>query len=161
MQCLLLFSGNGFPMIINYCFLPRLLRDESKPMPWPLRLRLLYQIASAINSLHLLRPPLLHLDLKPGNVLLTDHLDARVGALWTDQSSSRTKLITSKSLAFSKLLYSVLLTMPFTGCRLRTVPSLYTDNPDNDPQTGRRHNDPYGPRVLRCRRKAYIKVRCL
>ncbi|KAM6450741.1 receptor-interacting serine/threonine-protein kinase 3 [Liasis olivaceus] len=47
-------------------------------MPWALRFRILYQVALGMNFLHNLRPPLLHLDLKPSNVLLDGDLHVRV-----------------------------------------------------------------------------------
>ncbi|XP_034267447.1 receptor-interacting serine/threonine-protein kinase 3 [Pantherophis guttatus] len=47
-------------------------------MPWALRFRILYEIALAMNFLHNLNPPLLHLDLKPSNILLDGELHVRV-----------------------------------------------------------------------------------
>ncbi|KAG7221477.1 hypothetical protein INR49_002452 [Caranx melampygus] len=46
--------------------------------PWPLVFRLAHQVALGINFLHSLSPPLLHLDLKPSNVLLDFHLNAKL-----------------------------------------------------------------------------------
>lgn len=46
--------------------------------PWPLVFRLAHQIALGINFLHNLNPPLLHLDLKPSNVLLDSYLNAKL-----------------------------------------------------------------------------------
>ncbi|KAJ8382518.1 hypothetical protein SKAU_G00032960 [Synaphobranchus kaupii] len=40
------------------------------PPPWPLAFRLAHEVALGMNFLHHLSPPLLHLDLKPSNVLL-------------------------------------------------------------------------------------------
>lgn len=48
------------------------------PPPWPLTFRIINQIALGMNFLHQLNPPLLHLDLKPSNVLLDDSLNAKV-----------------------------------------------------------------------------------
>ncbi|XP_039637701.1 receptor-interacting serine/threonine-protein kinase 3-like isoform X2 [Perca fluviatilis] len=51
------------------------------PPPWPLVFRLVHQVALGINFLHSLpRPhgPVLHLDLKPQNVLLDDALNAKL-----------------------------------------------------------------------------------
>ncbi|KAJ8007660.1 hypothetical protein DPEC_G00096470 [Dallia pectoralis] len=45
--------------------------------PWPLSFRLAHQVALGMNFLHHLNPPLLHLDLKPSNVLLDDSLHAK------------------------------------------------------------------------------------
>ncbi|KAJ8372526.1 hypothetical protein AAFF_G00281770 [Aldrovandia affinis] len=49
-----------------------LLQKLGGPPPWPLAFRLCHQVALGMNFLHLLPRPLLHLDLKPPNVLL-DH----------------------------------------------------------------------------------------
>ena len=58
--------------------LNRLLGDTDQPFPWALRIRIMYQIASGMNALHLMKPQLLHMDLKPGNILLTDNLEVKV-----------------------------------------------------------------------------------
>ncbi|XP_075768419.1 receptor-interacting serine/threonine-protein kinase 3 isoform X1 [Pelodiscus sinensis] len=54
------------------------LLERVRPVPWALRFRLLHQVALGMNYLHGLRPPLLHLDLKPSNVLLNPELDVRL-----------------------------------------------------------------------------------
>ncbi|XP_068584424.1 receptor-interacting serine/threonine-protein kinase 3 [Cebidichthys violaceus] len=46
--------------------------------PWPLVFRLAHQVALGINFLHSLTPALLHLDLKPSNVLLDSYLNAKL-----------------------------------------------------------------------------------
>uniref|UniRef100_A0A671VVM6 Receptor-interacting serine/threonine-protein kinase 3-like n=1 Tax=Sparus aurata TaxID=8175 RepID=A0A671VVM6_SPAAU len=46
--------------------------------PWPLVFRLAHQVALGINFLHSLNPALLHLDLKPSNVLLDSDLNAKL-----------------------------------------------------------------------------------
>uniref|UniRef100_A0A3B5A0J1 Receptor-interacting serine-threonine kinase 3 n=1 Tax=Stegastes partitus TaxID=144197 RepID=A0A3B5A0J1_9TELE len=48
------------------------------PPPWPLAFRLVHQVALGINFLHSLSPALLHLDLKPSNVLLDSSLRAKL-----------------------------------------------------------------------------------
>uniref|UniRef100_UPI003AAF7026 receptor-interacting serine/threonine-protein kinase 3 n=1 Tax=Centroberyx gerrardi TaxID=166262 RepID=UPI003AAF7026 len=48
------------------------------PPPWPLAFRLAHQVALGMNFLHSLSPPLLHLDLKPNNVLLDYSLNAKL-----------------------------------------------------------------------------------
>ncbi|KAF1377055.1 hypothetical protein PFLUV_G00217910 [Perca fluviatilis] len=48
------------------------------PPPWPLVFRLVHQVALGINFLHSLPRPVLHLDLKPPNVLLDDSLNAKL-----------------------------------------------------------------------------------
>ncbi|TDH15443.1 hypothetical protein EPR50_G00031600 [Perca flavescens] len=47
------------------------------PPPWPLVFRLAHQVAQGINFLHSLPRPVLHLDLKPPNVLLDDSLNVK------------------------------------------------------------------------------------
>ena len=53
-----------------------LMNDLSGPPPWPLAFRLAHQVAAGMNFLHAER--IVHQDLKPSNVLLTENLDARV-----------------------------------------------------------------------------------
>ncbi|XP_010902059.2 receptor-interacting serine/threonine-protein kinase 3 isoform X2 [Esox lucius] len=50
----------------------------SSPPPWPLSFRLAHEVALGMNFLHHLNPSLLHLDLKPNNVLLDDSLHAKL-----------------------------------------------------------------------------------
>ncbi|KAF6730641.1 Receptor-interacting serine/threonine-protein kinase 3 [Oryzias melastigma] len=46
--------------------------------PWALAFRLIHHITLGINFLHNLSPPILHLDLKPNNVLLDSSLNAKL-----------------------------------------------------------------------------------
>lgn len=55
-----------------------LLQYLGEPPGWPLTFRIIHQIGLGMNFLHQLSPPLLHLDLKPSNVLLDDSLNAKV-----------------------------------------------------------------------------------
>ncbi|KAG7462144.1 hypothetical protein MATL_G00199730 [Megalops atlanticus] len=48
------------------------------PPAWPLAFRLAHQVALGMNFLHCLSPQLLHLDLKPSNVLLDDGLGVKL-----------------------------------------------------------------------------------
>ncbi|XP_034001481.1 receptor-interacting serine/threonine-protein kinase 3 [Trematomus bernacchii] len=59
--------------------------------PWQLVFRLAHQIALGINFLHSLTPTLLHLDLKPSNVLLDCALNAKLTdfGLARDQKTTR------------------------------------------------------------------------
>ncbi|XP_032090672.1 receptor-interacting serine/threonine-protein kinase 3 [Thamnophis elegans] len=59
-------------------------------MPWALRFRILYEIALAMNFLHNLDPPLLHLDLKPSNILLDGELHVRVSDFGLSKFRRRT-----------------------------------------------------------------------
>ncbi|KAG8518587.1 Receptor-interacting serine/threonine-protein kinase 4 [Galemys pyrenaicus] len=45
----------------------------SEPLPWDLRVRIVHETAVGMNFLHCMSPPLLHLDLKPANILLDAH----------------------------------------------------------------------------------------
>ncbi|XP_062371941.1 receptor-interacting serine/threonine-protein kinase 3 isoform X2 [Sardina pilchardus] len=58
--------------------LARLQEALGGPPPWPLAFRLAHQVALGMNFLHCMSPPLLHLDLKPSNVLLDSDLTARL-----------------------------------------------------------------------------------
>lgn len=55
-----------------------LLQNLGGPPAWPLAFRIIHQIGLGMNFLHQLSPPLLHLDLKPSNVLLDDSFNAKV-----------------------------------------------------------------------------------
>ncbi|XP_052459291.1 receptor-interacting serine/threonine-protein kinase 3 isoform X4 [Carassius gibelio] len=55
-----------------------LLQTLTGPPPWPLTFRMAHEISLGMNFLHHLSPPLLHLDLKPSNVLLDDSLRAKL-----------------------------------------------------------------------------------
>ncbi|XP_035760098.1 receptor-interacting serine/threonine-protein kinase 4-like, partial [Neolamprologus brichardi] len=45
----------------------------NEPLPWELRFRIIHETAVGMNFLHCMNPPLLHLDLKPANILLDAH----------------------------------------------------------------------------------------
>ncbi|XP_012683118.1 receptor-interacting serine/threonine-protein kinase 4 [Clupea harengus] len=50
----------------------------SEPMPWGLRFRITHETAVGMNFLHCMSPPLLHLDLKPANILLDAHYHVKI-----------------------------------------------------------------------------------
>lgn len=54
----------------------------SEPLPWDLRFRIVHETAVGMNFLHCMSPPLLHLDLKPANILLDAHYHVKVGTRW-------------------------------------------------------------------------------
>lgn len=47
-------------------------------LAWPLRLRILYEIAQGVNFLHNMTPPLLHHDLKTQNILLDGEFHVKI-----------------------------------------------------------------------------------
>lgn len=50
----------------------------SERLPWDLRFRIIHETAVGMNFLHCMNPPLLHLDLKPANILLDGHYHVKV-----------------------------------------------------------------------------------
>ncbi|XP_055975614.1 receptor-interacting serine/threonine-protein kinase 4 [Sorex fumeus] len=50
----------------------------AQPLPWALRFRIVHETAVGMNFLHCLSPPLLHLDLKPANILLDAHYHVKI-----------------------------------------------------------------------------------
>nr|XP_020140347.1 receptor-interacting serine/threonine-protein kinase 4 [Microcebus murinus] len=50
----------------------------SEPLPWDLRFRIAHETAVGMNFLHCMSPPLLHLDLKPANILLDAHYHVKI-----------------------------------------------------------------------------------
>ncbi|KAL6118359.1 ripk3 [Pungitius sinensis] len=58
--------------------LASLQHSVKEALPWPLVCRLAHQVALGINFLHSLSPALLHMDLKPSNVLLDSSLNAKL-----------------------------------------------------------------------------------
>ncbi|XP_048202166.1 LOW QUALITY PROTEIN: receptor-interacting serine/threonine-protein kinase 4 [Perognathus longimembris pacificus] len=50
----------------------------AQPLPWDLRFRIVHETAVGMNFLHCMAPPLLHLDLKPANILLDAHYHVKI-----------------------------------------------------------------------------------
>ncbi|KAM9498683.1 uncharacterized protein ACWYII_001994 isoform 2-T2 [Salvelinus alpinus] len=50
----------------------------AEPLPWELRFRIIHETAVGMNFLHCMSPPLLHLDLKPANILLDAHYHVKI-----------------------------------------------------------------------------------
>ncbi|XP_034410446.1 receptor-interacting serine/threonine-protein kinase 2-like isoform X3 [Cyclopterus lumpus] len=53
-------------------------KDMYPELAWPLRLRILYEIALGVNFLHNMNPPLLHHDLKTQNILLGEEFHVKI-----------------------------------------------------------------------------------
>ncbi|NWU19333.1 ANKK1 protein, partial [Dyaphorophyia castanea] len=70
-------------------------------MSWQLKFRVIHEMGLAMNFLHSMSPPLLHLDLKPGNILLDGNMHVKISdfglSRWMEQSS-RMQYIESSAL---------------------------------------------------------------
>ncbi|XP_036686317.1 receptor-interacting serine/threonine-protein kinase 2 [Balaenoptera ricei] len=53
-------------------------KNEYPDVPWPLRFRILQEIALGVNYLHNMNPPLLHHDLKTQNILLDNEFHVKI-----------------------------------------------------------------------------------
>ncbi|XP_043914478.1 receptor-interacting serine/threonine-protein kinase 2-like [Protopterus annectens] len=65
-----------------------------RPLPRTLQFRILYEVALGMNYLHGLKPPVLHLDLKPSNILLDESFHVKLtdfGLSEWKKFSTRTK----------------------------------------------------------------------
>ncbi|XP_074293664.1 U-box domain-containing protein 35-like [Silene latifolia] len=55
-------------------------KDNCPPLPWYERIRICWEVASALAFLHSTKPrPIIHRDLKPANILLDNHLVSKIG----------------------------------------------------------------------------------
>ncbi|KAM6172438.1 ankyrin repeat and protein kinase domain-containing protein 1 isoform 2-T2 [Erethizon dorsatum] len=58
---------------------------------WQLKFRIIHETSLAMNFLHNIKPPLLHLDLKPGNILLDNNMHVKISdfglSKWMEQST--------------------------------------------------------------------------
>ncbi|XP_024922161.1 receptor-interacting serine/threonine-protein kinase 2 isoform X1 [Cynoglossus semilaevis] len=68
-------------------------KDTYPVLAWPLRIRILYEIALGVNFLHNMNPPLLHHDLKTQNILLDGEFHVKIAdfglSKWRQLSVSR------------------------------------------------------------------------
>ncbi|ELK11910.1 Ankyrin repeat and protein kinase domain-containing protein 1 [Pteropus alecto] len=60
-------------------------------LSWQLKFRIIHETSLAMNFLHSIKPPLLHLDLKPGNILLDSNMHVKISdfglSKWMEQST--------------------------------------------------------------------------
>nr|XP_013010833.1 ankyrin repeat and protein kinase domain-containing protein 1 isoform X1 [Cavia porcellus] len=63
----------------------------SHSLSWNLKFRIIHETSLAMNFLHSIKPPLLHLDLKPGNILLDNNMHVKISdfglSKWMEQST--------------------------------------------------------------------------
>ena len=70
---------------------------EYPDVPWPLRFRILHEIALGVNYLHNMNPPLLHHDLKTQNILLDNEFHVKVITVFQKSLSASLCLIVLKT----------------------------------------------------------------
>ncbi|XP_041426656.1 ankyrin repeat and protein kinase domain-containing protein 1-like [Xenopus laevis] len=58
-------------------------------LSWQLIFRFIHEIGLGMTFLHSMKPPLLHLDLKPGNILQDSHLHVKYSAILDCQRAER------------------------------------------------------------------------
>ncbi|XP_008071638.1 ankyrin repeat and protein kinase domain-containing protein 1 [Carlito syrichta] len=60
-------------------------------LSWQLKIRIIHETSLAMNFLHSIKPPLLHMDLKPGNILLDGNMHVKISdfglSKWMEQST--------------------------------------------------------------------------
>eukprot|EP00005_Dracoamoeba_jomungandri_P000898 CAMPEP_0174251982 /NCGR_PEP_ID=MMETSP0439-20130205/1638_1 /TAXON_ID=0 /ORGANISM="Stereomyxa ramosa, Strain Chinc5" /LENGTH=565 /DNA_ID=CAMNT_0015332445 /DNA_START=29 /DNA_END=1726 /DNA_ORIENTATION=+ len=84
--CILLLMGvctepNNVALVMEYVdgkSLDRILHDSKIPLSPQRQLRLATEIAKGMNWLHCLDPPIIHRDIKPPNILVTNNWDVKV-----------------------------------------------------------------------------------
>lgn len=69
--------------VVIFCFVSftHTKKTEYPEVAWPLRFRILHEIALGVNYLHNMNPPLLHHDLKTQNILLDNEFHVKVTTL--------------------------------------------------------------------------------
>lgn len=59
---------------------------NSHNLMWPKKFQIIHEASMGMNFLHSLQPPLLHLNLKPSNILIDDHLHVKVSDVPREQA---------------------------------------------------------------------------
>ncbi len=54
---------------------------SSHVLMWPKKFQMVHEMTMGMNFLHSMKPPILHLNLKPANILLDDHLHIKVSQI--------------------------------------------------------------------------------
>ncbi|XP_072271260.1 uncharacterized protein [Pyxicephalus adspersus] len=98
------------------------LMERVEEIPWPLKYRILHEVALGMNWLHSLCPPLLHLDLKPRNVLLNDALHIRITDFGLSKYTSSSSILADSGTVGGTLEY-----MPPEAFQEGYQPSTSTD----------------------------------
>ncbi|KAL0174383.1 hypothetical protein M9458_030351, partial [Cirrhinus mrigala] len=63
---------------------------------WPKKFQMIHEMTMGMNFLHSMKPPILHLNLKPANILLDDHLHVKIsdfGLIKWEEFSGKTEFI--------------------------------------------------------------------
>ncbi|XP_067307871.1 ankyrin repeat and protein kinase domain-containing protein 1 isoform X2 [Pseudorasbora parva] len=63
---------------------------------WPKKFQMIHEMMMGMNFLHSMKPPILHLNLKPANILLDDHLHLKIsdfGLVQWKESTCKTEFI--------------------------------------------------------------------
>ncbi|XP_051521369.1 ankyrin repeat and protein kinase domain-containing protein 1-like [Myxocyprinus asiaticus] len=69
---------------------------NSHVLMWPKKFQMIHEVTMGMNFLHSLKPPILHLNLKPANILLDDHLHVKIsdfGLIKWEEFSSKTEFV--------------------------------------------------------------------
>lgn len=68
---------------------------------WPKKFQMIHEMTMGMNFLHSMKPSILHLNLKPANILLDDHLHVKVSQIIFHLFSNASELIFDKRRLYS------------------------------------------------------------